>query len=251
MAVGIVVVSHSRALAEAAVELAMQMVHEAPSPVAIAAGMPDGGLGTDATAVAAAVAEVDRGDGVVIFVDMGSALMSAEMGVEFAGVENVRILAAPFVEGLTAGLVRAVGGASLADVAEEAESALTPKLMALGRASSPDEQAAGGPASASPELSGDGPDGADGVASGEAVLVNETGLHARPAALFVAEARRFDADVRISNADIGPVKAASSIGLATLNARKGDVLRLTATGPQAREAVDALVTLISAGFGEK
>ena len=136
MAVGIVVVSHSRALAEAAVELAMQMVHEEPPPVAIAAGMPDGGLGTDAAVVAEAIAEVDRGDGVVIFVDMGSAIMSAEMGVEFAGVENVRVLSAPFVEGLTAGVVRAVGGASIDDVAAEAESALAPQLSARGTAPS-------------------------------------------------------------------------------------------------------------------
>ncbi|MHA6525828.1 HPr family phosphocarrier protein [Tessaracoccus sp. G1721] len=83
------------------------------------------------------------------------------------------------------------------------------------------------------------------------VLINETGLHARPGALFVAEARRFDADVRVRNGDAGPVKAASSVGLAMLNARKGDLLRLSATGPQAREAVDALVALVSAGFGEE
>ena len=236
MAVGIVVVSHSRALAEAAVELAMQMVHEEPPPVAIAAGMPDGGLGTDAAVVAEAIAEVDRGDGVVIFVDMGSAIMSAEMGVEFAGVENVRVRSAPFDPGLTAGLVRAVGGASIDDVAAEAESALAPKLSALGTPPAVD--------SATPEVS------ADGEVSGEAVLVNETGLHARPAALFVAQARRFEADVRVSNGEVGPVKAASSIGLATLNARKGDTLRLTAPGPQAADAVDALVAFISAGFGE-
>lgn len=239
MAVGIVVVSHSRALAEAAVELAMQMVHGEPPPVAIAAGMPDGGLGTDATAVAAAIAEVDRGDGVAVFVDMGSAVMSAEMGVEFAGVDNARVLSAPFVEGLTAGVVRAVGGASLDEVAEEAESALAPKLSALGPA----------PASPSPAASPPGPD--DGEATGEVVLINETGLHARPGALFVAEAKKFDADVRVSNGGAGPVKAASSVGLAMLNARKGDLLRLTATGAQSREAVDALVALVSAGFGEE
>lgn len=239
MAVGIVVVSHSRALADAAVDLAMQMVHEDPPPVAVAAGMPDGGLGTDAAAVAAAITEVDQGSGVAVLVDMGSALMSAEMGVEFAGLAEgtVRILAAPFVEGLTAAVVRAVGGATLAEVAEEAEAALSPKLAALG-------MTAGGDAPAEPPPSG------DGDVSGEAVLVNETGLHARPAALFVAEARRFDADIQLRNGDAGPVKATSSIGLATLNARKGDTLRLTATGPQAREAVDTLVALISAGFGE-
>ena len=236
MAVGIVVVSHSRALAEAAVELAMQMVHGEAPAVAIAAGMPDGGLGTDATAVAAAIQEVDRGDGVVVFVDMGSAVMSAEMGVEFAGVERVRVLSAPFVEGLTAGVVRAVGGASLDEVAEEADGALAPKLSALG-----------GPGSAPPPTP-EPP--ADGEATGEAVLINETGLHARPGALFVAEVKKFDADVRVCNGDVGPVKAASSVGLAMLNAHKGDRLRLTATGPQAAEAVAALVALISAGFGE-
>lgn len=240
MAVGIVVVSHSRALAEAAVELAMQMVHGEPPPVAIAAGMPDGGLGTDATAVAAAIADVDRGDGVVVFVDMGSAVMSAEMGVEFAGVDNARVLSAPFVEGLTAGVVRAVGGASLDEVAEEAESALAPKLSALGPA--PASPAPAANPSATPD---------DGEATGEVVLINETGLHARPGALFVAEAKKFDADVRVRNGEAGPVKAASSVGLAMLNARKGDLLRFTATGPQAREAVDALVALVSAGFGEE
>lgn len=238
MAVGIVVVSHSRALAEAAVDLAMQMVHEEPSPVAIAAGMPDGGLGTDATAVAEAIDEVDHGDGVAILVDIGSALLSAEMGIEFAGRAEgaVRVLAAPFVEGLTAALVRAVGGATLAEVASEAEAALTPKLAALGLSAGHSDLGSTGQAG--------------GDVSDEAVLINETGLHARPAALFVAEARKFDAEVQVSNGAAGPVKATSSIGLATLNARKGDTLRLTATGPQSREAVKALVAFVSAGFGE-
>ncbi len=241
MAVGIVVVSHSRKLAEAALDLAMQMVHEEPSPVAIAAGMPDGGFGTDATAVAEAVTQVDQGDGVAILVDMGSALMSAEMGVEFsgAGEGSVRILAAPFVEGLTAGLVRAVGGASLDEVAEEAEAALAPKLSVLGREQPAAEQAAPAPEEAPAD---------DAV--GEAVLINETGLHARPGALFVAEARKFDAQITVATGSAGPVKASSSVGLATLDARKGDTLRLTANGPQASEAVKALIAIISSGFGE-
>ena len=121
MAVGIVVVSHSAPLAEAAVELAMQMVHVARPPVALAAGA-DGGLGTDATAVAAAIAEVDRGDGVAILVDLGSALMSAELGIELYGRPDadVRILPAPFVEGLILAVIQASVGGSLDSVARAA-----------------------------------------------------------------------------------------------------------------------------------
>lgn len=135
MAVGIVVVSHSAKLADAAVELAMQMVHGDPPPVATAAGTADGGLGTDATAVTAAIEKVDQGDGVLIFVDMGSAIMSAEMGVEMYDHpdEDIRILPAPFVEGLVGAVVRAVGGASIDKVAKEALRGLDPKVALIGK----------------------------------------------------------------------------------------------------------------------
>ena len=239
MAVGIVVVSHSRALAEAAVEVAMQMVHEAPPPLAIAAGTDDGGLGTDATAVLAALTEVDRGDGVVVFVDVGSSIMSAELGIEFYGAEDadIRVLPAPFVEGLLAGVVRAAGGATIDEVAAEANAALTPKLHALG---TPD------PAPVTTETRPE----AEAEARAEATIVNATGLHARPAALFVAKARAFDATVLVACGDEGPVSATSTIGLATLGAGKGAVLRLSATGTQAREAVDALAGFVASGLGD-
>lgn len=236
MAVGFVVVSHSHALASAAVELAMQMVHQEAPPVALAAGTPDGGLGTDAARVMEAIGEVDQGDGVVIFVDVGSAVMSAELGVELFGErDDIRVLAAPFVEGILAGLVRAAGGSSLDEVSTEALGALRPKLAALG---TPEQMAA------EPESR------RAGEARGTARLVNKTGLHARPAAMFVAEARKYDAEVLVSKGVIGPVPAASSIGLATLAAKEGDTLHIEATGPQAQEAVDGLVAFIESGFGE-
>lgn len=250
MSVGIVVVSHSHALAEAAVELAMQMVHDDPPPVALAAGTSDGGLGTDATAVTSALAEVDQGDGIVILVDMGSALMSAELGVELYDQPqaDIRILAAPFVEGLVAAVVRATGGASIDEVATEALAGLTPKLSALG-SSEPDPVPV--PAPATPTSPASAPSkGDDEVAQSEAVIVNATGLHARPASQLVAQARKFDADVKISCGDAGPVSAKSSIGLATLAARKDDVLKFTATGPEAEQAVEALAQFVSNGFGE-
>lgn len=134
MAVGIVVVSHSRALAEAAVALASEMVHKDPPPLEIAAGTPDGGFGTDAAEVVNAIGTVDQGDGVAIFTDLGSAIMSAELAIELldGDPEVYRIVPAPFVEGLVAGMVRASLGASLDAVAGDARNALAAKITHIG-----------------------------------------------------------------------------------------------------------------------
>ena len=79
---GIVVVSHSRALAEAAVELARALLTGLDVWVEVAAGAPDGGFGTDPVAVMDAVQHVDDGDGVLVLTDLGSAVMSAETALE-------------------------------------------------------------------------------------------------------------------------------------------------------------------------
>ncbi|MEO7587866.1 MAG: phosphoenolpyruvate--protein phosphotransferase [Arachnia sp.] len=236
---GIVVVSHSRRLADAAVELAMQMVHDAPPPIRIAAGMPDGSLGTDATAVMEAITAADAGAGVVVIVDLGSAVLSTEMAVELLGdtAPDLRVVPAPFVEGLLAAVVRAAGGATLNEVAVEAARSLTPKLQALG--AGPDQHA-GPPAD----------DDWHADSTGAATLPNPAGLHARPAAMVASEAARYDAEVRVIHERGGSVPATTPIGLATLNARMGDELRVEARGPQAAEAVTAIVAMLADGFGE-
>lgn len=230
MAVGIVVVSHSRALAEAAADLAAQMVHgDAPS-LAIAAGLPDGMFGTDATAVMAALAEVDQGDGVAVFVDMGSAVMSAEMGIELYGESShIRVLNAPLVEGLVAGVVRAAMGASLDEVAAEAEAALRPKQVALGGTAVTPEPA---------------PAVEDALTS-DVVVADPHGLHARPAARLAQLARSFDAEVLVRTATRGPVAASSTVGLATLTVRQGETVHLSASGPQAAEALRAVTEALA------
>lgn len=237
--VGLVVVSHSRALADAAVELAMQMLHDAVPPMEVAAGMPDGGLGTDATAVMEAITRADAGAGVVVLVDLGSAVLSAEMAVEFLDdPPEVRVVPAPFVEGLLAASVRAAGGASLDEVASEASGALLPKQQALGGA---------------PEPAGQGRDDVDDwqpEAVAEATLPNPAGLHARPAATIAGEASKYDAEVRVVHPRGGAVPATTPIGLATLNARQGDSLRVEARGPQSEEAVAAIIAMVTDGFGE-
>jgi len=81
--VGIVVVSHSADLARAAVDLALQMVNGPAPRIEIAAGTADERLGTDAARVAQAVEAADDGEGVVVIMDLGSAILSAELALEF------------------------------------------------------------------------------------------------------------------------------------------------------------------------
>jgi len=77
--VGIVVVSHSPDLARAAVNLALQMVHGPAPRIEIAAGTSDDRLGTDAARVAEAIVAAEDGGGVVVIMDLGSAVLSAEL----------------------------------------------------------------------------------------------------------------------------------------------------------------------------
>lgn len=240
--IGIVAVSHSRPLAEAAVDLALRMGGDDPPVVKVAAGGPDGDLGTDAAAIADALDAADSGDGVLVLMDLGSALLSAEMALEFAAAPDRVVLSpAPFVEGLVGAVVTAAGGASLSEVAAEVARAADAKRTQLG---SPE------PASAAPSPSAEAPS-ADGL-SFETTVINPSGLHARPAATFVKAAARFDADVQIADLDGGadPVSARSLLALMALGIRQGARVRVTAVGPEAREALDELRALIDDGFGE-
>lgn len=235
--IGFVIVSHSRPLAEAALDLAMQMVHDDPPPVRIASGA-QGGFGTDAAAIAEAIDELAGADGVLVMTDLGSAVLSAELALDLReSTQPVRISDGPFVEGMTAGIVRALSGGTLDEVATEARGALAAK-----RRDEADE---------APEPADSAPAPLDGITA-EEPLVNKVGLHSRPAATLVRAVRTFTADIRISNATsgAGPVKANSMVGLLSLGASKGDVLRIEADGPDAEQAVAALRDLVKDGFGE-
>jgi phosphocarrier protein FPr len=137
VAVGIVVVSHSRALADAAVELARGMLPGRELAIEVAAGDVDGGLGTDATAIADAVAAADSGDGVVVLMDLGSAVLSAETALELLD-DDVRartaLSPAALVEGLVGAVVTAAAGADRERVAAEALRGLAPKEAQLRNA---------------------------------------------------------------------------------------------------------------------
>lgn len=84
----------------------------------------------------------------------------------------------------------------------------------------------------------------------EVTVVNRLGLHARAAARFVRLAERFDARVLVAKDDL-EVVGTSILGLMMLTAATGSVLRLSATGPEAAAALDALAELVARGFDEE
>jgi PTS hybrid protein len=125
--VGIVLVSHSAKLAEGLADLLAQ-VASANLPVAVAGGTADGRLGTDPDRVREAVGEADRGEGVVVIPDLGSAVLAVKSVLEFLDAK-VELVDAPFVEGAVSAAVIASTGATLdlvADAAREARN--VPKL---------------------------------------------------------------------------------------------------------------------------
>lgn len=227
MNVRIVVVSHSGKIAEGAVELAAQM---APDVMIVpAGGTSDGRIGTSLEKVMGALEQVDGGDGVVVLTDLGSAVMTAESALEFAGNPSSVLLAdAPLVEGLVAAAVAAQNGAGVHDVRNAAEAA---QGAAVG-------QEAGTGAAADEGMRA--PD-----AAGDFELVNEAGMHARPAARIAGGVSGMDAEVTVNGVD-----AASMTGLMTLGAGKGSVLHVEASGPDAERAVEYVGSLVKAGFGE-
>ena len=137
MTVGLVVVSHSRALARAAVALAQEMLHGKQIRIAIAAGLDDTTFGTDAAQIVDAIVAADQGAGVVVLMDLGSAVLSAELALELLDDdvrERVVLCPAPLVEGLVVAAVAAANGAASDEVAAEASGALAGKIGHLGSA---------------------------------------------------------------------------------------------------------------------
>ena len=88
-----------------------------------------------------------------------------------------------------------------------------------------------------------------GALSRELLIVNRKGLHARATAKFVQCVDRFDAEVRVTRCG-ETVGGDSIMGILTLGAGLGSTIMVAARGPQAREALEALATLVASRFGE-
>ncbi|MEU7767692.1 dihydroxyacetone kinase phosphoryl donor subunit DhaM [Nocardia sp. NPDC049190] len=245
--IGIVVVSHSRLLARAAVALAAEMLHEQRVRIEVAAGLDEQTFGTDAVAVAEAIVAADAGDGVLVLMDMGSAVLSAELALELLDPPHrVRLCAAPIVEGLIAASVSAAGGADLDEAAGEAVHALLGKRAHLGEL---DPTMDGGESAA---VAAGSESDLDHRAVDTFVVTTAHGLHARPAARLVAAVRRLGVPVMLRNltTGAGPASGTSLTRIAALGALTGHEIEVVARGPGARSAVDQVLAVALRGFGE-
>ena len=247
MTVGLVIVSHSAELAEGVAKLAGQM-SQGKTPIATAGGTLDDVLGTSVERIVAAIQSVQGPDGVLILLDLGSAILSTEMALEMLEEEQrrqVRISFAPLVEGAVTAALEASLGRSLARVQQAAENVASAEhLQLLKPLNRVEEASVGGPAVSTEET----PVGGEGIEA-TFTLTNPSGLHARPASLFVQAAHGFASHIRV----VGKGResdASSIIGILSLGLRQGDTLVVHATGTDAQAAIEALGVLIRADFYE-
>ena len=243
--VSIVIISHSRRLAEGVRELAEQMTR-GQVKIAIAGGVDDAEnpIGTDFQAVWSAIEEVYSDDGVLVLMDLGSAILSAESALELFTPEQqskIQLCAAPLVEGTMAAAVQASSGASLAAVRVEAEQALTAKQSQLSVIT---EHAPAASVTLVESLKSQSQ-----VSSFTFQVLNPHGLHARPAARLVEMANRFPATLTLQKGDRA-ANAKSINQVATLAARQGETLTIWAVGDEAEPAAAAILALAAEGFGE-
>jgi len=241
--VGIVIVAHSAQLAESLAVLTKQMLRK-DVPIEAVGGIedPENPFGTDPVQIKNAIESVYSSDGVVVLMDLGSALLNAEMSLEFLAEDkrkNIRLCAAPLVEGAITAAVQSEAGGSLDQVVHEACGALSAKSEQLNI---PPQEV---PVEIAYEIE---------APSKEIRLTvrNPLGIHARPAAKFVSIASGFHSEIKVRNLTRNThlVSAKSINSITTLGARQGHEIQIMAKGKDARNAITALKLLVESGFDE-
>ncbi|MDO5033642.1 MAG: phosphoenolpyruvate--protein phosphotransferase [Eubacteriales bacterium] len=259
--VGIVLVSHSYALAEGAKELSLTMA--GPEVKIAAAGgldMDDHSIGTDPMRILEAIQEVYSEEGVLIFVDMGSALLSSELAWQFLEEDqqkHVLISDAPFIEGAITAAVQARLNSSLPEILAELKSSLQPKQEQLKTSSAAapstlDQADSTNEATDRDEVSNWAEDDLPGLKL-RLQLKNAAGLHARPAAKIAGLAAAYpDLEIWLRKipSDRAPAKGSSLNSLTLLGLRRDDLMEFSFFGPGAEEAKVAMRDLAAEGFGD-
>lgn len=236
--VNLVLVSHSYTLACSVAELAEQM--NQGCQIAVAAGLeePENAIGTDAVRIMTAIEQVYSPDGVVVLMDLGSAILSAETALDLIDpemAENVKLCSAPLVEGAIAAAISASSGASLQEVILEAENAISAKQLQLGINIVTPALENARPSSAALQF--------------DWTVANPHGIHARPAAKLVELASRFHAKLWVENQQrFADLKSHNQI--IQLQIRAHQPIIFYAEGEDAAQALAALKQLAAEHFGE-
>jgi dihydroxyacetone kinase phosphotransfer subunit len=237
--IGLLIISHSAGIASGVKELVEQMA-QGKVAIAVAGGTLEGDLGTSTDLIGQALDTLVGVDEVLVLVDIGSAIMSAEVALELSGL-NFRISSAPLVEGALVASVEATRpGVTLTEVAAAAERALETKIAVL----------------ISDHLHSPPPVVQLPNADAEIIvtITNKVGLHMRPAKDFVQTANHFTCAIRARNLN-RPERPAgnakSIIDIMKLGVAFGHQIHLRAEGADAQAALNALAQLVAENFGER
>ena len=225
--VGIVLVSHSAALASGLRELLAQIGSDRVS-VAAAGGTADGRIGTSSDKIAEAISSVDRGAGVLILPDLGSSVLTTMTVLEDGSHPSALMVDAPFVEGAVAAAVAASGGADLAAVAAAARGA-----RAIVKFDEPEPGPPAAAAATEPSAH---------AASAQVVL--PATLHARPAGRLAQEASQYSSAITLEHAG-RRIDPSGVLSVMSLGAKLGSTVTVHAVGPDADRAVKALATILA------
>lgn len=114
--VGIVLISHSKKVAEGVKEIIQQVIRDVP--VETAGGTDDGEIGTSIEKINRAIDRAYSSKGVLLFYDLGSAKMNAELAIELAKKEKIELVEAPLVEGSYVAAVESSIGKDLETIIE-------------------------------------------------------------------------------------------------------------------------------------
>jgi phosphoenolpyruvate-protein phosphotransferase/dihydroxyacetone kinase phosphotransfer subunit len=245
--VGIVIIAHSHELASGVRNMALQMCRDQKIVIAVAGGLEDNTLGTSFEKIEQAIGDAYCDEGVLILMDLGSAVMTAQMALETLPPEKqsrIRLSNAPLVEGAIAAVAAAASGKVIDEVQNAAERVLTdiPKIETSYHTRQ------GVSEDLSTEHISTGP-----VHSTDIRIINSSGLHARPAMQLVKVASTFRSHITLQNLtrQRASVDAKMPMQVAFGAAAKfGDILRITAVGNDAEQALKRLSELVAKGFGE-
>ncbi len=227
-------------------------------PIAAAGGLDDSchTLGTDAMRIFQAIETVYSGDGVLVFADMGSALLSAELAVQMLDEQkqpHVIISDAPFVEGAVCAAVQARINAPLTAVLNELQLSLLPKQEHLGTTSGKTNHSDTAPAEYT--IPADGlPTENQPVQCLHVTVHNTHGIHARPAAKIAALAGAYPYLTVTMQKKDSPSPAVSAVSLnaiALLNIKKDDIITFFIAGNNSEAFCAELTALAADHFGDE